>query len=78
MNTWDQSEHLELYGISFGFTEGKNINEPGFWLNLYLFMFPQLIIRKKLTPGIEALAIARVVQSNRSYRGITYQNRINC
>jgi hypothetical protein len=47
-----------------------------FWLNLYKFMSPELISRRKWPSGIEA-AIPWVIQSNRSYHGITDQFNVS-
>jgi hypothetical protein len=43
-----------------------------FWLNFYLFKFPELISRKKWPSGPEA-AVFRAIQGNRSYHGLTDQ-----
>jgi hypothetical protein len=37
-----------------GFTEGENMDRPGFWLNLDLFKSLELISHKKWPPGPEA------------------------
>jgi hypothetical protein len=43
---------------------------------MFIYIRTVLISRKKLTQGIEA-PIARVIQSNRSYRGITCQFNVS-
>jgi hypothetical protein len=43
-----------------------------FWLNLYLFKSPELISRKKWSPGPETV-ISGAIQANRSYHGLTDQ-----
>jgi hypothetical protein len=47
-----------------------------FWLSLYLYISPELFSYRKWPPGIEA-AIPRVIQSNRSYHGITDQFNVS-
>jgi hypothetical protein len=53
-----KSEFVKVKSIRtiriLGFTEGKNMDRPGFWLNLYLFKSLELISRKKWPPGPEA------------------------
>jgi hypothetical protein len=52
-----------------GFTEGKNMDRPGFLVVLYLFKTPELISRKKWPPRPEA-AVPRAIQGTRSYHGL--------
>jgi hypothetical protein len=47
-----------------------------FWLNLYLFKFPELISRKKWPPGPEAV-VPRAIQGNRSYHELTDQFNVS-
>jgi hypothetical protein len=57
-----------------GFTEGKNMDRPGFLIEFIFIMSPELISR---WPPLTETAIPRVIQGKRSYHGLTDQFNVS-